>query len=78
MPSGSDNTPVSYFEWAQDQQRYFWRPEEIELRLRSHLDAAIEKIVEAAGRFGVPWRGAGQAVAIARLAEAAQLRSGHR
>jgi glutamate dehydrogenase (NAD(P)+) len=78
LPSGSDNTPVSYFEWAQDQQRYFWRPEEIELRLRSHLDAAIEKIVEAAGRFGVPWRGAGQAVAIARLAEAAQLRSGHR
>jgi glutamate dehydrogenase (NAD(P)+) len=66
---------VSYFEWAQDQQRYSWRPQEIEQRLRSHLEAAIEKVVDAAGRHAVPWREAGQVVGISRLAEASRLRS---
>jgi glutamate dehydrogenase (NAD(P)+) len=66
---------VSYFEWAQDQQRYSWRAEEIEARLRSHLEVAMEKIAESAERHGVGWREAGQAVAIERLAEAARLRS---
>jgi glutamate dehydrogenase (NAD(P)+) len=66
---------VSYFEWAQDQQRYSWRADEIEQRLRSHLEEAMERIAEAAERFGVRWREAGQAVAIERVAEAARLRS---
>jgi glutamate dehydrogenase (NAD(P)+) len=66
---------VSYFEWAQDQQRYSWSAEEIAGRLRQHLEAAMERIEEAAERFGVRWREAGQAVAIARVAEAARLRS---
>jgi glutamate dehydrogenase (NAD(P)+) len=66
---------VSYFEWAQDQQRYSWQAEEIVERLRSHLEAAMERIAEAADRFEVDWRKAGQAVAIARVAEAARMRS---
>ncbi len=66
---------VSYFEWAQDQQRYSWSADEIEVRLRDHLEAAMERLAEAAERFGVGWREAGQAVAIARVAEAARLRS---
>jgi glutamate dehydrogenase/leucine dehydrogenase len=66
---------VSYFEWAQDQQRYSWQSDEITTRLRSHLEEAMERIAEAADRFGVRWREAGQAVAIARVAEAARLRS---
>ncbi|HEX3241002.1 MAG TPA: Glu/Leu/Phe/Val dehydrogenase [Solirubrobacterales bacterium] len=66
---------VSYFEWAQDQQRYSWEPSEIEARLRSHLEAAMGRIAESAERHGVGWREAGQAVAIARLAEAGRMRS---
>lgn len=66
---------VSYFEWAQDQQRYSWQPEEISARLRGHLEAAMERISEAADRYQVGWREAAQAVAIARVAEAARLRS---
>jgi glutamate dehydrogenase (NAD(P)+) len=66
---------VSYFEWAQDQQRYSWQADEIAERLRQHLEAAMERIAEATERFGVGWREAGQAVAIARVAEAARLRS---
>jgi len=66
---------VSYFEWAQDQQRYSWLAEEVEHRLRLYLDTAMENIAAAAERFGVGWREAGQAVAIERLAEAGRLRS---
>jgi glutamate dehydrogenase (NAD(P)+) len=66
---------VSYFEWAQDRQHYSWSAEEIEQRLREHLEAAMERLAEAADRYGVGWREAGQAVAIARVAEAARLRS---
>lgn len=66
---------VSYFEWAQDQQRYSWQSDEIARRLRSHLEEAMDRIAEAAERYGVRWREAGQAVAIARVAEAARLRS---
>ncbi len=66
---------VSYFEWAQDQQRYSWGAEEISIRLREHLESAMERIADAAHRLGVGWREAGQAVAIARVAEAARLRS---
>ena len=66
---------VSYFEWAQDQQHYSWSAGEIADRLRGHLEAAIERIAAAAERHGVGWREAGQAVAIARVAEAARLRS---
>ena len=66
---------VSYFEWAQDQQRYSWGAEEISTRLREYLESAMERIAEAADRLGVGWREAGQAVAIARVAEAARLRS---
>ncbi len=60
---------------ATDQQRYSWSAEEIAERLRGHLEAAIERIAAAAERHGVGWREAGQAVAIARVAEAARLRS---
>lgn len=66
---------VSYFEWAQGQQRYSWKSDEIASRLRQHLEAAMERIAEAADQFEVSWRQAGQAVAIARVAEAARLRS---
>jgi glutamate dehydrogenase (NAD(P)+) len=66
---------VSYFEWAQDQQRYSWQPVEIQSRLRDHLKAAMQRTAEAAERLEVGWRVAAQAVAITRLAEASRLRS---
>jgi glutamate dehydrogenase (NAD(P)+) len=66
---------VSYFEWAQDQQRYSWPAEEIAARLQRYLEQAMDRIADAAERYGVGWRQAGQAVAIERVAEAARLRS---
>lgn len=36
---------VSYFEWVQDVQRYFWTAEEVDKRLRSIIKDAYHKVV---------------------------------
>ena len=66
---------VSYFEWVQDQQKYFWQGEEIVERLRLHLSEALARVIEAQERFGVDWRTAAQATAIERVADATRLRT---
>jgi glutamate dehydrogenase (NAD(P)+) len=66
---------VSYFEWAQAQQRYLWGAAEVEGRLRQYLVTATDHVAEAARRLDVRWREAAQAVAIERLAEVARLRA---
>jgi glutamate dehydrogenase (NAD(P)+) len=66
---------VSYFEWAQAQQRYLWEEGEVEGRLRQYLNTATESVAEAAQRLEVGWRDAAQAVAIERIAEVARVRA---
>lgn len=65
---------VSYFEWVQDQQKYFWTADEIEMRLRSQMLEAFNRVDEAAARLGTDRRTAAQAVALERLSEAARRR----
>jgi glutamate dehydrogenase (NAD(P)+) len=66
---------VSYFEWAQDQQKYAWQGEEVVARLRLKLQEALARVNEARERYAVDWRTAAQAVAIERVAEASRLRT---
>jgi glutamate dehydrogenase/leucine dehydrogenase len=66
---------VSYFEWVQAQQKYFWDVEAISERLRKHLHTGVERVFATADRFGVDWRTAAQAVGIERFAEATRLRA---
>lgn len=66
---------VSYFEWVQDQQRYFWDTEEVARQLRRMLMAAWERVLAASERLGCDWRTAAQAVALERVAEAGRLRA---
>jgi glutamate dehydrogenase/leucine dehydrogenase len=66
---------VSYFEWVQDQQQYFWQTEEVAERLRSKLVEALDRVATAAERLHTDWRTAAIAVALERLSEAAALRS---
>jgi glutamate dehydrogenase (NAD(P)+) len=66
---------VSYFEWVQDQQKYFWDAEEVARELRRMLIAAWERMVAASERLGCDWRTVAQAVAILRVAEAGRLRA---
>jgi glutamate dehydrogenase (NAD(P)+) len=66
---------VSYFEWVQDQQKYFWDADEVGERLRKLLVAAMHRVFETGDRLAVDWRSAAQAVAIERFADAARLRA---
>jgi glutamate dehydrogenase (NAD(P)+) len=66
---------ASYFEWAQDQQKYLWDADTVAQRLRTQLRTGIERVFAAADRFEVDWRTAAQAVAIERFADATTLRA---
>lgn len=66
---------ASYFEWAQDQQKYLWDSDAVAERLRTQLRAGIGRVFATADRLDVDWRTAAQAVAIERFAAAARQRS---
>jgi glutamate dehydrogenase/leucine dehydrogenase len=66
---------ASYFEWAQDQQKYLWDSDAVAERLRTQLRGGIGRVFATAERLDVDWRTAAQAVAIERFAAAARLRA---
>ncbi len=66
---------VSYFEWVQDQQKFFWGADEVATRMRQLMHAAFERVTEASQRLDVSLRTAALSVAIERVAEAARMRS---
>jgi glutamate dehydrogenase (NAD(P)+) len=65
---------VSYFEWVQDLQNFFWREDEINQRLRDIMCSAFDTVVATAERNAVDMRTAAQMTAIARVAEATTVR----
>ena len=65
---------VSYFEWVQDLQQFFWTEDEINERLQRHMRQAFETVWEMAEGSGISVRSAAYMVAIGRVAEATRLR----
>ena len=61
---------VSYFEWVQDLQSFFWEENEINDRLERILTAAFNASWESSQRLGVPLRLGAYAVAVKQVAEA--------
>jgi len=61
---------VSYFEWAQDRQKYRWDPPKIQARLRQLLCEATARVADTAVALDVDWRTAALSMAVARVAEA--------
>ncbi|MBI4609262.1 MAG: Glu/Leu/Phe/Val dehydrogenase [Candidatus Rokubacteria bacterium] len=61
---------VSYFEWVQDLQSFFWTEEEINERLERLMVGAFREVDAAARERGVDLRTAGLVRAIERVAEA--------
>lgn len=61
---------VSYFEWVQNRQGYYWTVEEIHERLQSRMETEGLAIWEEAQRRGVSVRTAAYIHALARLSEA--------
>jgi glutamate dehydrogenase (NAD(P)+) len=65
---------VSYFEWVQDRQGFFWRESEVNERLQDFIEQAFDGVVAAAENFQVRNRIAAYVVAIERVAKALKLR----
>lgn len=65
---------VSYFEWVQDLQNYFWNEAEINERLRQIMTASFNQVLHIAGNKNIDNRTAAQVLGIGRVMEALQLR----
>ena len=65
---------VSYFEWVQDRQGFFWRESEVNERLLDVMDHAFDQVVHYAETHHVNNRIAAYMLAIDRVANALKLR----
>ncbi|WP_311030902.1 Glu/Leu/Phe/Val family dehydrogenase [Mesorhizobium koreense] len=61
---------VSYFEWVQNKQGYYWELQEIHDRLRTIMEREGRGIWELAAKRGITMRTAAYVHALSRLAEA--------
>ena len=65
---------VSYFEWVQNLQSFAWPRDQVIDRLRGMLDRAYDEVARLRDTEGVDARLAAHAIAVARVAEAQQIR----
>jgi glutamate dehydrogenase (NAD(P)+) len=65
---------VSYFEWVQDRQGFFWRESEVNERLRDVMEQSFDQVVRYAETHQVDNRVAAYILAIDRVARALKLR----
>lgn len=65
---------VSYFEWVQDKQNYFWTLEEVKKNLSDKLMRSVKEVEELAASRNVSWREAAMMIGVGRVAEAHKLR----
>ncbi len=65
---------VSYFEWVQDRQGFFWREREVNERLQDVMEQSFDQVVRYAETHGVDNRIAAYILAIDRVARALKLR----
>ena len=66
---------VSYFEWVQDLQNFFWTEGEIDERLNRIMREAFERVLSVKETNGVNMRLAAYIVAVGTVAEASNVRS---
>jgi glutamate dehydrogenase (NAD(P)+) len=65
---------VSYFEWVQDRQGFFWRESEVNERLQDVMDRSFAEVTRYAAQHQVNNRIAAYMLAIDRVASALKLR----
>ena len=65
---------VSYFEWAQNIQGYYWAEEEVNQKLERVMTHAFDDVYEVANHNKVDMRIGANMLAIARVAEVTRLR----
>lgn len=65
---------VSYFEWVQDKQNYFWTLEEVKQNLNDILMRSVHEVENLSTSRNVTWREAAMMIGVGRVAEAHKLR----
>ena len=65
---------VSYFEWVQGLQEFFWTEEEINKKLERVMEHSFQAVLEKTLSHKVSMRMGGYMVAVQRVAEATQIR----
>ena len=65
---------VSYFEWVQDLQQFFWEEAEVMQRLNQVLERAFVQVMRRAERDGVPHRTAAMAIGVEKVRNAKNVR----
>src|SRR5437763_6359691 len=72
--ANSGGVAVSYFEWVQDLQAYWWTEDELNDRLRAIMDRAYAQVSALATDEGVSLSTAAQMIGVGRVAEAHRTR----
>jgi glutamate dehydrogenase (NAD(P)+) len=65
---------VSYFEWVQDLQSFFWEEDEVNQRLHRLIVKSFQDVAAIADREGVTLREAAYLLAVSRVVEAVKTR----
>jgi len=65
---------VSYFEWVQDLQAFFWEEDEINQRLEQAMVRSYKEVTELAQAKGVPLRTAALMLGVQRVVDAMEAR----
>ena len=65
---------VSYFEWVQNNQGYYWTEDEVHAKLQEVMEKAFENVYNVHSTRGVDMRLAAYMVGVRKMAEAARFR----
>ena len=72
--ANSGGVIVSYFEWVQDKQNYFWSAQEVRQNLDKIMAKSFAEVKDVAVTSHVTWREAAHMIGVGRVAEAHRLR----